>query len=114
MILIKSLIVLLLIIMGYYLYNNVSLSKFFDGREGFGGDTRVPVAGEEQGPAGEEQEEPAQEEPAVETKYSAPSPAKTQQQMNDDSVMLGDLQDKMTELLKLKDQAAEINSSLKK
>lgn len=107
MILIKSLIVLLLIIMGYYLYNNVSLSKFFDGREGFGGDTRVPVAGEEQ-----EQEEP--EEPVVETKYSAPSPAKTQQQMNDDAVMLGDLQDKMTELLKLKDQAAEINSSLKK
>ena len=39
---------------------------------------------------------------------------KIEQQMNDDAVMLGDLQDKMTELLKLKDQAAEINSSLKK
>ena len=35
MILVKSLIVLFLILIGFYIYNHLNFLKYFDGREGF-------------------------------------------------------------------------------
>lgn len=101
MILIKSLIVLFLIILGYYLYDHFSFLDYFDGREGFEGAAQTP--------------EPTEKESApTETKYTVPPPAKKQEQMSDDAAMLSNLQDKMNELLKLKEEASEININLKK
>jgi hypothetical protein len=128
MILIKSLIVLFLILLTYYFYNRLHLLNYFDGREGFTEQTAQSKMQEAQVKIVKDQvkaaladtktAEAAQAaeaaEAAQETKYTVPSPAKKQKEINNDAAVISDLQDKMNELLKLKDQANEINSDLKK
>ena len=124
MILIKSLIVLFLIILAYYFYNRLYLLNYFDGREGFAEQTAQSKMQEAQVKTVKDQvnaaladtksAEAAQEAEAAETKYTVPSPAKKQKEINADAAMMSDLQEKMNELLKLKDQTTEINADLKK
>ena len=125
MILIKSLIVLFLIILTYYFYNRLHLLNYFDGREGFAEQTAQSKMQEAQVKTVKDQvnaalantksAEAAQAaEAAAETKYTVPSPAKKQKEINADAAIMSDLQEKMNELLKLKDQTTEINADLKK
>jgi hypothetical protein len=121
MILIKSLIVLFLILLTYYFYNRLHLLNYFDGREGFAEQTAQSKMQEAQVKTVKDQvnaaladTKSAEAAEAEETKYTVPSPAKKQKEINNDAAVISDLQDKMNELLKLKDQANEINADLKK
>jgi hypothetical protein len=115
MILVKSLIALFLILVGLYAYDHLHLLSYFDGREGFAGASASASASEagtsaSQGAseAGASAADPIPEE----VKFTTPSPLDTHKKMSADAENLNNLQNKVTELFKLKDKAIDITKNL--
>lgn len=115
MILVKSLIVILLLIIVFAIYNKWDyFASKFDGREGF----------EQQGQQGQQQEEheglwqaeadEAEKERAVEEiSYTLPSAVENYELHAGDAKFIGELQEKMTELFQLSEKATNINKNIK-
>ena len=106
MILLKLLIWLLLILIGFYAYDHMgSLASFFDGRQGF-----QSREGFQRREGFSQVEEDADD--AIEN--SEEIPLDQHKNLANDTEMINDVQEKMNELLNLNDQATEINNSLYK
>ena len=119
MILVKSLIVILFIVLAYFLYNKLYLLKKFDGREGFANEAAgAGASASEAGASASASEAGAGASEAAgaaiaELKYTPSSPLNKHKKMASDAEMMSDLQDKMNELFKLKEEAIVINNNLK-
>jgi len=103
MILVKSLIVifLMLFLAKYYKRIMTFLSRFLlDERESFASLSTKNVF------------ELEEEEMMEEISYTVPSPHEKQAELNMESKMISDLQEKMNELFRLSEKATEINKSL--
>jgi hypothetical protein len=107
MILIKSLIVIfiLLLLAKYATPILVFLSNLFDGREGF-------VAEDDEEEVQSYDAEASAEEPLEEVVYTPPTVMEKHDLLSKDSTIVGDLQDKMNELMQLSEKATEINNQL--
>ena len=116
MILVKSLIVILFIVLAYFLYNKLYLLKKFDGREGFANEAAGAGASASEAGAGASASEAGAATVGAaiaELKYTPSSPLNKHKKMASDAEMMSDLQDKMNELFKLKEEAIVINNNLK-
>jgi|688.fasta_scaffold2687425_1 hypothetical protein len=103
MILVKSLIILFLLILFAQFFNPVIdflARKFYDQREGF---TQTE----------EKKEKEKEKEKYEQLKYTTSSPFKKHDEMDMDAQLMNKLQENMTDLLRLKDEANEINNSMK-
>ena len=115
MILVKSLIWLFLILLGFYAYDHLHLLSYFDGREGF-----QRREGFQQAAADKEKDETimkasnAMANETIELKFSETSQTNTHKNLTDEATAVSDLQKKMNELAQLKDEAMKINAELKK
>lgn len=99
MILVKSLIWILLILIGFYAYDHIdSLASLFDGRQGFQS---------REGFEAEEEDTRDDDDDAIEI------PENEHKNLANDAEMINAVQEKMNELLNLNDQAIDINNSLK-
>ena len=113
MILVKLLIWLFLILLGFYLYDHLHLLSYFDGREGFqqqqakkktdDDDISETVINASNSMANE----------TIELKFSEKSPLEQHKGLANDAEMMSELQEKINELLNLKDQAVDINNNMK-
>ena len=129
MILVKSLIVLLLILIGFYLYEKLHLLAYFDGREGFQSENKAGASGAGASGAGasgagtKKDDEYTSEtilkaskalaDETIELKFSEKMPLEQHNELANDADTISNLQEKMNELLKLKDEATDINNNLK-
>jgi hypothetical protein len=103
MILVKLLIWLLLILIGFYAYDHMgSLASLFDGRQGFQSREGFSLV----------EEDTTDDADAIEIKEEIPLDQHIS--LANDTEMINDVQEKMNELLNLNDQAIEINNSLYK
>ena len=104
MILVKSLIWILLILIGFYAYDHIgSLASLFDGRQGFQSrEGFEPVA-----------EEDTTDDDVNTIDFSEKMPENEHKNIANDAEMINAVQEKMNELLNLNDQAIDINNSLK-
>jgi hypothetical protein len=109
MILVKSLIVLFLILIGFYIYNHLNFLQYFDGREGFAQQMQAEQMQKE-----EDDDKVATNEVIFTPPSSAATLATSQQQMSTDATNLNVLQNKITELFQLKNEALAINNNLNK
>ena len=120
MILVKSLIWLFLILLGFYAYDHLHLLSYFDGREGFQHRTGFQRREGFQQAKEEETDETIIKasksfaDETIELKFSETSPINTHKNLTDDATAINDLKEQMNELLKLKDEAMDINQGLKK
>jgi hypothetical protein len=108
MILIKSLIVvfIMLLLAKYGKPIIIFLSNLLDGREGF-----------DDGQNKDEVKDEVKEEDnkdIVELSYSLPTTLEIHNEMANDSQLISELQDKMSELTQLSEKASEINNQLNK
>jgi hypothetical protein len=118
MILVKSLIWLFLILLGFYAYDHLHLLSYFDGREGFKQDDDTDDDDDD------DDDDKIKEtimkaskslaDETIELKFSEKSPMTTHAALADDATAMSDLQQKMNDLFKLKEEAMEINNSMKK
>jgi hypothetical protein len=108
MILVKSLIALLLILIGFYAYEKLHLLAYFDGREGFKNDKHDEYTSESILKASK-----AKADETIEMKFSEKIPLDQHKELANDAVEMSKLQEKMNELLKLKHEATDINNKLK-
>jgi hypothetical protein len=134
MILVKSLIALLLILIGLYLYEKLHLLGYFDGREGFetenkagasgAGASGAGASGAGASGAGTKKDDSYNSESilkaskkmadeTIELKFSEKMPLEQHKEMANDADIISNLQAKMNDLLKLKDEATDINNNLK-
>ena len=137
MILVKSLIALFLILIGFYAYEHLHLLSYFDGREGFkqqedwaGASEAGTSASEADASEADASEADASEadnftsesilkaskelaNTTIEMKFSEKKPLDMHKELADDSEEISKLQEKMNDLLKLKDQAKDINNNLR-
>jgi hypothetical protein len=124
MILVKSLIVLLLILIGFYLYEKLHLLSYFDGREGFKTENKAGASGAGASGAGAKKDDEytsetilkaskALADETIELKFSEKMPLEQHNELANDADTISNLQEKMNELLKLKDEATDINNNLK-
>ena len=132
MILVKSLIALFLILIGFYAYEHLHLLSYFDGREGFKQQEDWAGASEAGTSASEADASEADASEAdnftsesilkaskelanttIEMKFSEKKPLDMHKELADDSEEISKLQEKMNDLLKLKDQAKDINNNLR-
>jgi hypothetical protein len=144
MILVKSLIWLLLILIGFYAYDHFHLLAYFDGREGFkqqeAGSSEAGAGASEAGAGASEAGAGASEAGAseagaseadnytiesilkaskdlanttIEMKFSENKPLDMRKELANDSEEISKLQEKINDLLKLKDQAKDINNNLR-
>ena len=126
MILVKSLIVILLLIIVFAIYNKWDyFASKFDGREGFEQqEGQAEQQGQWQGQQGQWQEEheglwqaeadEAEKERAVEEiSYTLPSAVENYELHAGDAKFIGELQEKMTELFQLSEKATNINKNIK-
>lgn len=109
MILVKSLIALLLILIGFYAYEKLHLLAYFDGREGFKNDKHDDEYTSETILKASK----AKADETIELKFSEKMPLDQHKELANDAVEMSKLQEKMNELLKLKDEATDINNNLK-
>jgi hypothetical protein len=123
MILVKSLIWLFLILLGFYAYDHLHLLSYFDGREGFQRREGFQQAKEETDDDDDDDDDKNETiikaskslaDQTIEMKFSETSPANTHKKLTDDATAMSDLQEQMNELLKLKDEVMDINAGLKK
>ena len=117
MILVKSLIWLFLILLGFYAYDHLHLLSYFDGREGFQQEQEDEDTDDEDDDKTSETIMKASKSLADETielKFSEKSPINAHKVLADDATAMSDLQQKMNDLFKLKEEAMEINNSMKK
>ena len=110
MILVKSLIALLLILIGFYAYEKLHLLAYFDGREGFKNDKHDDEYTSETILKASK----AKADETIELKFSEKMPLEQHKEFANDAEMMSDLQNKITDLLKLKEEAIDINEKLKK
>jgi hypothetical protein len=104
MILVKLLIWLLLILIWFYAYDHMgSLASFFDGRQGFQS---------REGFSQVEADTTDDDDDAIEFKEEIP--LDQHKNLANDTAMINAVQEQMNELLKLNDQAIDINNSLYK
>lgn len=108
MILVKSLIALLLILIGFYAYEHLHLLSYFDGREGFKNETDNYTS------ESILKASKAKADETIELKFSEKMPLEQHKEFANDAEMMSDLQNKITDLLKLKEEAIDINEKLKK
>ena len=124
MILVKSLIVILLLIIVFAIYNKWDyFASKFDGREGFEqqGQWQQGQAEQQQAEQQEEHEglwqaeaNEAEKERAVEEiAYTLPSAVENYELHAGDAKFIGELQEKMTELFQLSEKATNINKNIK-
>ena len=124
MILVKSLIVLLLILIGFYLYEKLHLLAYFDGREGFETENKAGASGAGASGAGAKKDDEytsetilkaskALADETIELKFSEKMPLEQHNELSNDADTISNLQEKMNELLKLNDEATDINNNLK-
>jgi len=104
MILLKLLIWLLLILLGFYAYDHMgTIASYFDGRQGF--QSRESF---------QKYNADSDEEDINAIEVSEKIPLDQHKSFANDTEMINDVQEKMNELLKLNDQAIDINKSLNK
>ena len=128
MILVKSLIALFLILIGFYAYEHLHLLSYFDGREGFQTENKAgasEVGSSEVGASevGKKKDDYTSEsilkasktmaDETIELKFSEKMPLEQHKEFANDADTMSNLQEKMNELLKLKDEAMDINNNLK-
>ena len=123
MILVKSLIVILLLIIVFAIYNKWDyFASKFDGREGFEQQGQQGQGQQGQGQQGQEEHEglwqaeadEAEKERAVEEiSYTLPSAVENYELHAGDAKFIGELQEKMTELFQLSEKATNINKNIK-
>ena len=103
MILVKSLIVIFLLLFFFKYYDRfvTYMSNKFDGREGFASEAGASEAGANA----------LEEEEYEELSYNV---GENQPLMAEDAKLMGELQDRMKELLELSDKATNINNDIKK
>ena len=115
MILVKSLIGILLLILGFYIYDHLHLLAYFDGREGFksaGASGAGSSAADEYTTESIMKASKALANETIELKFSEKMPLDMHKDLANDAEEMSKLQEKMNELLKLKDQAKEINKKI--
>ena len=121
MILVKSLIWLFLILLGFYAYDHLHLLSYFDGREGF---QQEQEDDDESDDESDDDDDEISEtimkaskslaDETIELKFSEKSPTNTHSVLTDDATAMSNLQQKINDLFKLKEEAMEINNSMKK
>ena len=113
MILVKSLIVIFLLLFFFKYYDRfvTYMSNKFDGREGFANANEVEAGA---GPNANEVEEGANEVEEEEYEELSYNVDENQPLMAEDAKLMGELQDRMKELLELSDKATNINNDIKK
>ena len=106
MILVKSLIWILLILIGFYAYDHIgSLASLFDGRQGFQSREGFQAVAEEDN---------TDDDDINAIDYSKKVSVENEHKnIANDAEMINAVQEKMNELLNLNDQAIDINNSLK-
>ena len=118
MILVKSLIVILLLIIVFAIYNKWDyFASKFDGREGFVQQGHMWQAEQQQeeheGLWQAEADEAEKERAVEEISYTLPSAVENYELHAGDAKFIGELQEKMTELFQLSEKATNINKNLK-
>ena len=113
MILVKSLIWLLLILIGFYAYDHFHLLAYFDGREGF--KQQEAGASEDDDYTSESILKASKDlaNTTIEMKFSEKKPLDMRKELANDSEEISKLQEKINDLFKLKDQAKDINNNLR-
>ena len=119
MILVKSLIVILLLIIVFAIYNKWDyFASKFDGREGFEqqgqqGQAEQQQQEEHEGLWQAEADKAEKERAVEEISYTLPSAVENYELHAGDAKFIGELQEKMTELFQLSEKATNINKNIK-